>query len=118
MRTRVKICGITRPGDALAAVEHGADALGFICWPKSARCVEPRRIAEIVKGLPAFVGTAAVFVNPEPPEVEAVLDACPSMTLQFHGEETPEFCERFGRPWLKTARARPGIDLVEYLAPY
>jgi phosphoribosylanthranilate isomerase len=118
MRTRVKICGITRTSDAEAAIAHGADVLGFICWPKSARCIEPRRIGEIAKELPAFVGVTAVFVNPEPAEVQAVLEACPTAILQFHGEETPGFCARFGRPWMKTARARPGLDLVEYLTPY
>jgi phosphoribosylanthranilate isomerase len=118
MRTRVKICGITRPGDALQAIVQGVDALGFIQWKKSARYVPPQRMAEIARELPAFVSAVAVFVNPSREEVNAALDAWPGATLQFHGEETPEFCAQFRRPWIKTARARPGLDLVEYLAPY
>lgn len=118
MRTRVKICGITRHEDAGAAVEHGADALGFILWAKSARYVPPARVAEIAARLPAFVGTVAVFVNPTEREVQDVLQAWPALTLQFHGEETAAFCARFGRPWMKTARARAGFDVPGFLAPY
>ncbi|OGA90728.1 MAG: N-(5'-phosphoribosyl)anthranilate isomerase [Betaproteobacteria bacterium RIFCSPLOWO2_12_FULL_66_14] len=118
MRTRVKICGITRPGDALDAIAQGVDALGFIQWNKSPRYIQPQRMAEIARELPAFVCAVAVFVNPTRDEVNAVLDAWPGATLQFHGEETPSFCAQFRRPWIKTARARPGLDLVEYLAPY
>jgi phosphoribosylanthranilate isomerase len=118
MRTRVKICGITRETDARHAVLRGADALGFILWRKSPRYIEPARMAEIVQAVPAFVSAVAVFVNPSVDEVEAVLHNVPSATLQFHGEESPAFCARFGRPWIKTARAREGLDLVEYLLPY
>jgi phosphoribosylanthranilate isomerase len=118
MRTRVKICGITRESDAAHAVSRGADALGFILWKKSPRYVTPGRMGEIVRTLPAFVWPVAVFVNPSVEEVEAVLEAAPGATLQFHGEESPAFCARFGRPWIKTARARDGLDLVEYLLPY
>jgi phosphoribosylanthranilate isomerase len=118
MRTRIKICGITRHEDARAAVEQGADALGFILWKKSARYVAPAQMGEIAREIPSFVSTVAVFVNPSQQEVEAVIDAWPAATLQFHGEETPEFCARFGRPWMKTVRARAGLDLLEYLEPY
>lgn len=118
MRTRIKICGITRLADADAAVEHGADALGFILWKKSARYVEPARMAEIARTLPAFVSAVAVFVNPTEREVEDVVRAWPAATLQFHGEEPAAFCARTGRPWMKTARAREGLDLVEFLSPY
>ena len=85
IRTRIKICGITRPEDAAAAVEHGADALGFVLWKKSARYVEPARMASIARELPPFVTLVAVFVNPGAGEVQQVLDAWPSATLQFHG---------------------------------
>jgi phosphoribosylanthranilate isomerase len=118
LRTRVKICGITRESDAAVAVEQGADALGFILWKKSARYVEPQRVAEIARELPAFVSAVAVFVNPSLREVEDVVRAWPAVTLQFHGEEPPAFCAQFARPWMKTARARPGLDLVEFLSPY
>jgi phosphoribosylanthranilate isomerase len=118
LRTRVKICGITRESDAAAAVAEGADALGFILWKKSARYVTPERIAEILRGVPSFVTPVAVFVNPTQREVEEVLGAWPAMTLQFHGEEPAASCAQFQRPWIKTARARPGLDLVEFLTPY
>ncbi len=118
MRTRVKICGITRHGDALEAVRLGADALGFILWKKSARYIPPQRMAGIARELPSFVTVVAVFVNPSREDVLSVLEAWPAATLQFHGEETPAFCAQFQRPWIKTARARQGIDLVECLSPY
>lgn len=118
MRTRIKICGITRVGDARAAVEHGVDALGFIQWKTSARCIDPERIAEIARTLPSFVSAVAVFVNPMREEVEAALRVWPTATLQFHGEEDPGFCAQFRRPWIKAVRARPGLDLVEYLSSY
>ena len=118
MRTRIKICGITREQDALAAAALGADALGFIFWRPSARYIEPERAGAIARPLPAFVTPVCVFVNPTREEVEAALACLPSATLQFHGEEPVDFCERFNRPYIKAARARPGLDLIEYLAPY
>ncbi len=118
IRTRIKICGITRPEDAAAAVEHGADALGFVLWKKSARSIEPERMAAIARELPAFVSMTAVFVNPSAGEVERVLEAWPAATLQFHGEEPSAFCARFGRPWMKTVRFHEGVDLIESFAPY
>jgi phosphoribosylanthranilate isomerase len=118
MRTRVKICGITRLEDAVAAVDHGADAIGFVLWDGSARCVDPARMAGIACTLPSFVSVVTVFVNPSGDEVQAALDACPGAVLQFHGEETPAFCAQFRRPWIKAARAKPGSDLIEYLSPF
>ena len=99
-------------------MEQGADALGFILWRKSARYIEPARMAAIARKLPSFVTAVAVFVNPSSEEVRALIDAWPAATLQFHGEEPSDFCERFARPWMKTARARDGLDLLEYLSPY
>jgi phosphoribosylanthranilate isomerase len=104
--------------DAVCAVEQGADALGFVLWAKSARHVEPAHMARIARQLPAFISVVAVFVNPTVREVREVLDAWPAAMLQFHGEETTAFCEQFSRPWMKTARARAGLDLLEYLEPY
>ena len=118
MRTRVKVCGITREQDALAAAQLGADALGFILWRPSERYIDPERAGRIASLLPAFVTPVCVFVNPSRGEVDAALDHLPTATLQFHGEEPAEFCERFGRPWIKAARMRSGLDLVEYFAPY
>ena len=116
-RTRIKICGITRLEDGLAAAQ-GADAIGFIFWPKSERCVTPETMASIARRMPALVDSVAVFVNPAESEVEAVLRAWPAATLQFHGEETPAFCAQFERPWIKAVRAKPGVDLLECLRPY
>jgi phosphoribosylanthranilate isomerase len=118
LRTRVKVCGITRGPDALAAAQLGVDAVGFIFWRTSARYVDPKLAGQISRGLPAFVTPVCVFVNPSRGEVDATLDHLPTATLQVHGEEPAEFCERFGRPWIKAARMKPGLDLVEYFAPY
>ena len=98
MRTRVKVCGITREQDALAAAQLGADALGFILWRPSERYVDPERAGRIASRLPAFVVPVCVFVNPSREEVEAAIGQLPAATLQFHGEEPAEFCGRFGRP--------------------
>lgn len=118
MRTRVKICGITREADAQAAAGCGADAIGFIFWRPSARFIEPSRAGAIARALPAFVSPVGVFVNPWPEEVEAVIEQVPNVLLQFHGEETLDFCTRFARPFIRAVRAWPGLDLLEYLAPF
>jgi phosphoribosylanthranilate isomerase len=114
MRTRIKICGITRPEDGRAAADHGADAIGFIQWRKSPRFIEPMRAGEIARLLPPMVTTVAVFVNPSREEVNATLQAIPWATLQFHGEEEAGFCSSFDRPWIKAAGAKQGRDLVKY----
>ncbi|OGA15277.1 MAG: N-(5'-phosphoribosyl)anthranilate isomerase [Betaproteobacteria bacterium RIFCSPLOWO2_02_FULL_63_19] len=118
LRTRIKICGITREQDAMSATQLGADAIGFIFWRPSARYIDPKRAGSIAAELPAFVTSVCVFVNPTLDEVAAALDRVPAGTLQFHGEEPAEFCTRFGRPYIKSVRMKPGIDLVEYFAPY
>jgi phosphoribosylanthranilate isomerase len=118
MRTRVKICGITAAADGLGAARQGADAIGLIFYPPSPRLVTRARAAEIVAGLPPFVARVAVFVNPAPDEVRAVVAACSPSLLQFHGEETPEFCRAFGVPYVRAVRVRPGVDLLESLAAY
>jgi phosphoribosylanthranilate isomerase len=118
LRTRIKVCGITRESDALAAAQHGADAIGFIFWRPSPRFVEAERAGKIADLLPAFVTPVCVFVNPAAEEVESVLHHVPSAMLQFHGEESPGFCAQFGRRYIKVARMRPGLDLIEYLAQY
>lgn len=118
MRTRVKICGITRVEDAQAAAAHGADAIGLIFYPPSPRCVTPDRAREIVAATPAFVSTVAVFVNPAREEVEGVIRESGVALLQFHGDESREFCGQFSRPYIKVARIRPGLDLIKYLSPH
>jgi len=118
MRTRVKICGITRPEDALAAAGAGADAIGLVFYPPSPRCVPIERAVELRDVLPPFVQTVALFVNPERRLVEEVLGRVRPSMLQFHGEEAPAFCAGFGTPWLKACRVKPGTDLLEYFRSY
>lgn len=95
MHTKVKICGITRLPDALAAVEAGADALGFMFYEGSKRNLSPAAAAAIIRALPPFVAKVGVFVNASSETVRAVVAECGLDTLQFHGEETPEFCRQF-----------------------
>jgi phosphoribosylanthranilate isomerase len=116
--TRVKMCGITRSQDGLVAAEAGADAIGLVFYAKSPRNVGLDQAASIVKVLPPFVTTVALFVNPQPSEVEAILRQVRPDVLQFHGEETPEFCRSFGVPYLKAARVRPQTDLLQFAAVY
>jgi phosphoribosylanthranilate isomerase len=118
MTTAVKICGITRADDALAAARLGAHALGFVFFARSPRHMTSERAAGIVRKLPPFVTAVGLFVNPEADEVERVLDEVPLDLLQFHGEETPAFCAQFGMPYIKAARVRPGLDLLQYAQLY
>ena len=118
MSTAVKICGITRGDDALAAAQLGAQALGFIFYAKSPRGVTPQLAAEIIRGLPPFITAVGLFVNPEENDIERVLARVPLNLLQFHGEETPEFCARFELPYIKAARVRAGLDLLQYAQHY
>jgi phosphoribosylanthranilate isomerase len=122
MRTRIKICGITRPGDALAAAQAGADAIGLVFYPPSPRYLSGERALEIRDALPPFVQTVALFVNPDAAQVAQVLGRVRPSMLQFHGEETPEFCAQFGVPFVKAIRMksgeRPGVDALEYLRPF
>ena len=118
MRTRIKICGITRPDDAIAAASAGADAIGLVFYPPSSRAVSIADANTIVEVLPPFVASVALFVNPTKVEVESVLSACRVDVIQFHGEESREFCKQFGRPYLKAARVRAGFDLIKYLQEF
>ena len=114
MPTRIKICGITRIEDARAACEAGAHAIGFVFHEPSPRNVAPGVAAAIVRELPPFVTVVGLFVDRSAAEIEAVLERVPLDLLQFHGDETPEFCARFGRPYIKAVRMRAGVDLLEY----
>lgn len=117
-RTRVKICGITREQDLQAALAAGADALGFVFYPPSPRYLTPERAAALAVQVPPFVGRVGLFVNADAQDVRATLAAVPLDLLQFHGEEDAAYCEQFGRPYLKAARVRPGLDLVEFALRY
>lgn len=113
MKTRVKICGITRVEDGLAAARLGADAIGLVFAAKSPRRVDLAQAVEIARALPPFVATVALFVNPDPAEVEDVLRALRPSLLQFHGEEDAAFCRAFAAPYLKAIRVRPEMDLLQ-----
>ena len=118
MAVRVKICGITRSEDVHAACAAGADALGFVFYPKSPRNLGIGQAAELVAQLPPFVQSVGLFVDAEPAFIESVLKAVPLDLLQFHGNESPEQCSAFNRPYLKAVRMRPGTDLVKYCADF
>lgn len=117
-RIRTKICGITRPEDGQEAARLGVDAIGLVFYPPSPRHVSLDQARAIVAALPPFVTVVALFVDPSVAEVEAVLHAVPVDVLQFHGEESPDFCRQFARPYLKAVRVRPSLDLLQYAAHY
>ncbi|MBD3651789.1 MAG: phosphoribosylanthranilate isomerase [Alcanivorax sp.] len=107
---RVKICGITRPDDGRHAARAGADAIGLVFYPPSPRYVSPRKAADIVAALPPFVTTVGLFVDAPPEQIAALLEQVPLDMLQFHGDESPEYCAAFQRPWIKALRMRDGVD--------
>lgn len=107
-RIRVKVCGITRQEDAAFAISQGADALGFVFYPKSPRCVTVAQASTIVRAIPAFVSSVGLFVDQSAADVERVLDSVPLSLLQFHGNETAEFCRSFNRPYIKALRMAAG----------
>lgn len=117
-RTRIKICGITRAEDARLAVALGADALGLVFYPPSARHVTVDQAWEIAKAVPPFVTLVGLFVNETKLAVRRVMEAVPIQLLQFHGEEDETFCRSFHIPYIKAARVRPGLDLVKYAQAY
>ena len=118
MRTRIKICGLTREADVEAAVRAGADAIGFVLYDRSARFVDPARAAELARRLPPFVTPVLLFVNASPALVQAALAAVPQALLQFHGDESPAQCEALARPYLRAARMAPGVDLLDCAARF
>lgn len=118
MRARIKICGLTRPEDVLAAIEAGADALGFVFYPPSPRFIDIERAASLVQLVPPFVTTVGLFVNVEPQVVRETLAAVPLHLLQFHGDEGEAYCRQFDRPYIKAARMKPGIDLLQYASAF
>jgi phosphoribosylanthranilate isomerase len=122
MKTRVKICGITRREDVMAAANAGADAVGFVFYPPSPRCLTPLQAGELRELLPPFVSAVALFVNPTQAQVSAVIEQVRPSMLQFHGEEEAGFCAAFGLPWIKAVRVKSGVssggDLLKYLKPF
>lgn len=118
MRTRIKICGLTRPEDVAAAANAGADAVGFVFYEPSPRSVSIEVAAELLRSVPPFVVATGLFVNPDREYVEAVLQKVPLDLLQFHGDETPEFCESFSARWIKAIRVRARGDIERAFQDY
>src|ERR1700681_2712778 len=118
MRTRVKICGITRVEDGVAAAREGADAIGLVFWSGTPRQVSHTQAREIAAALPAFVSVVGLFVDPQPDAVRPALAEVPLDLLQFHGNEPPEMCASFGRPYVKAVHVKPGVDLLHYSSGY
>jgi len=118
VRTRVKICGITRVEDALEAINQGADAIGLVFYAKSPRNVSAAQAAEIVSSIPAFVTVVGLFVDAEPAFIQEVLSVVNLDLLQFHGDETPSACRQYSRPYMKAIRVKSGTNLVQYAADY
>jgi phosphoribosylanthranilate isomerase len=114
----VKICGITRPADALAAAGAGADAIGLVFYPPSPRYLSVERAREIRDALPPFVQSVALFVNADAAQVSQVIGRVHPAMLQFHGDEAPDFCAQFGLPFVKACRVKAGVSALEYLRPF
>lgn len=118
MRTRVKICGLRQDDDVVVASKAGADALGFVFYPPSPRAVSVDQAARLVAKVPSFVSSVGLFVNASAEQIEQTLQQVPLNLLQFHGDETPEFCQQFGAPWIKAVRMRQDINLWQLKEDY
>ncbi len=113
-RTRIKICGLTREADVDAAVEAGADAIGFVLYEKSPRHVSLARATNLARRLPPFVMPVVLLVNASDAEIADAVRSLPQALLQFHGDETATRCDEAGRPYIRAARMAPGFDLVDF----
>ena len=116
--TRIKICGITRVEDALAAARSGADAIGLVFYERSPRHASIAQAKQLADALPPFVTVVGLFVNAEASFVRKVLANVPLDLLQFHGDETPEYCAQFNKPFLKAIRVKAGVDLLQCAADF
>lgn len=117
-RPRIKICGLRDPEMALFAARSGADAIGLVFYAPSPRAVDIETAYKITQILPPFVSTVGLFVNADPEYVHEVLARVPLDLLQFHGDESPEYCQQFNQPYLKAVRVNPDLNLLEYAARY
>jgi phosphoribosylanthranilate isomerase len=113
-RTRVKICGITRPEDGAIAAELGVDAIGLVFYPPSSRFVDVATAQQIVAALPPLITVVGLFMNAESTAVQAVVESVRIDLLQFHGDEEPDVCAKFGRPYLKAVPMGAGADVRDY----
>ena len=118
MNTRIKICGLTRLDDLQVAIDAGADAIGLVFYPPSPRHVDLPTAAALARAVPPFVTVVGLFVNADPAVVHETLAAVPINLLQFHGDEDESYCRQFDRPYMKAARVKPGMDLVQYAAAF
>ena len=118
MSTRAKVCGITRIEDGLAAASFGVDAIGFVFYSSSPRYVAPAHARDIAVAIAPFVSTVGLFVDADVATVSNVLQTVRLDYLQFHGEESPEYCAQFGVPFLKAIRVRPDADLLQYAVEF
>lgn len=116
--TRIKICGITRTEDALTAVEAGADAIGLVFYPASPRNVAIEQATKICRALPPFITTVGLFVNASYQAVTEISTKLSLGLLQFHGDESAEYCEQFKQPWIKALRVQATTNIVEEMRPY
>ena len=117
-RVRVKICGITRPADGVMVAQAGADAIGLVFYQQSQRFVSVENANRIIRELPPFISTVGLFVNSTASEIRSVLSYVNLDILQFHGEERPEDCSQFGKPWLKAIRMQAGVNLPKLAEDY
>lgn len=118
MRIRVKICGITRVQDGLDAAYLGADAIGLVFYQNSPRAVTVEQARAIMQALPPFVTTVGLFVDAQPEEIKIILTQLPLDILQFHGNESPNYCQQFARPYIKALRVQSETDIVAFVEQY
>jgi phosphoribosylanthranilate isomerase len=114
MRTRIKICGLTREADVATACAAGADAVGFVCYPSSPRHVVPQRLRALARELGPFTVPVLLFVNAAPDLVQAAREVVPTAVLQFHGDEQEPECARYGAPYVRAVRMAEGVDLLDF----
>ncbi len=118
MNTRVKVCGITRLEDGLAAAKLGVNAIGFVFYPSSPRYVNAESASRIAASIPPFVSSVGLFVDADAADVLKTLHSVRLDYLQFHGDESPEYCAQFSVPFLKAVRVKPGVDLLQYATSF
>ncbi|HFE37441.1 MAG TPA: phosphoribosylanthranilate isomerase [Gammaproteobacteria bacterium] len=118
MRTRIKICGLTRAQDVAHAIDLGVDALGFVFVEKSPRCVKIKQAKSLIRHMPPFVQTVGLFMNQTEQEIREVLQEIPLNLLQFHGEEAARFCVSFNMPYIKAIPMGGGVDPLQYAAQH
>ncbi len=118
MRTRIKVCGFTREDQLAQAAQLGVDAVGLVFYPPSPRNVSIEQAQLLCRAVPPFVTTVGLFVDAPAEQVREVLRQVSLTLLQFHGDETPAYCQQFGLPYIKAVRVKPGLDLLQYATDF